>query len=173
MDCWPGPNWQRTGGSAGSEASDRLTERLPALVEFASIASAVLGPSIATRAQLSRSRERIQAIIDEAAFHPVFQPIADLATLAVIGYEALTRFDDGMQPDAQFGAAAAVGLGVELEVAALRAALAAASALPAAPWLNVNASPAVVLAGEPLRSLVAGYPGRLVLEVTEHAVIND
>ncbi len=160
-------------GSAGDDASDRLTERLPALVEFASIASAVLGPSISSRAQLSRSRERIQAIIDEVAFHPVFQPIVDLATLAVIGYEALTRFDDGMQPDAQFGAAAAVGLGVELEVAALRAALTAASALPAAPWLNVNASPAVVLAGEPLRSLVAGYPGQLVLEVTEHAVIND
>lgn len=160
-------------GSAGSDASGRLTERLPALVEFASIASAVLGPSISSRAQLSRSRERVQAIIDGAAFHPVFQPIVDLASLAVIGYEALTRFDDGMQPDAQFGAAAAVGLGVELEVAALRAALAAATALPAVPWLNVNASPAVVLAGEPLRSLVAGYPGHLVLEVTEHAVISD
>jgi EAL domain-containing protein (putative c-di-GMP-specific phosphodiesterase class I) len=66
-----------------------------------------------------------------------------------------------------------VGLGVELEVAALRAALTAATALPAMRWLNVNASPAVVLAGEPLRSLVAGYPGHLVLEVTEHAVISD
>ncbi len=160
-------------GSAGLDASDRLTERLPALVEFASIASAVLGPSIASRAQVGRSRERIQGIIDQAAFHPVFQPIVDLASLCVIGYEALTRFDDGIAPDVQFGAAASVGLGVELEVAALRAALAAATALPAMRWLNVNASPAVVLAGEPLRSLVAGYPGHLVLEVTEHAVIND
>ena len=160
-------------GSAGGDAADRLTERLPALVEFASIASAVLGPSISSRAVLSRSRERIQATIDQEAFHPVFQPIVDLASLAVIGYEALTRFDDGIQPDAQFRAAAAVGLGVELEVAALRAALTAATALPAMPWLNVNASPAVVLAGEPLRSLVAGFAGHLVLEVTEHAVISD
>lgn len=160
-------------GSAGGDATDRLTERLPALVEFASIASAVLGPSISLRAQLSRSRAHIQAIIDGAAFHPVFQPIVDLTSLLVIGYEALTRFDDGTEPDAQFGAAAAVGLGVELEVAALRAALTAASALPTPPWLNVNASPSVVLAGEPLRSLVAGYSGPLVLEVTEHAVISD
>ena len=160
-------------GSAGGDATDRLTERLPALVEFASIASAVLGPSISSRAQLSRSRAHIQAIIDEAAFHPVFQPIVDLTSLRTIGYEALTRFDDGTEPDAQFGAAAAVGLGVELEVAALRAALTAASALPTPPWLNVNASPSVVLAREPLRSLVAGYSGLLVLEVTEHAVISD
>jgi PAS domain S-box-containing protein len=160
-------------GSAGGDATDRLTERLPALVEFASIASAVLGPSISSRAQLSRSRAHMQAIIDEAAFHPVFQPIVDLTSLRTIGYEALTRFDDGTEPDAQFGAAAAVGLGVELEVAALRAALTAASALPTPPWLNVNASPSVILAGEPLRSLVAGYLGPLVLEVTEHAVISD
>ena len=160
-------------GSAGEDASARMTERLPALVEFASIASAVLGPSMSSRAQLSRSRERILAIMEQAAFHPVFQPIVDLATLAVIGYEALTRFDDGTSPDGQFRAAAAMGLGVELEVATLRAVLAAAASPPAMPWLNVNVSPAVVLAGEPLRSLAAAYPGHLVLEVTEHAVISD
>ncbi len=160
-------------GSASLDASDRLTERLPALVEFASVASAVLGPSISGRAQLGRSRERIEAIIEQSAFHPVFQPIVDLASLVVIGYEALTRFDDGTPPDAQFGAAAAVGLGLELEVAALRASLSAAAALPALSWLNVNVSPAVILAGEPLRSIVAGYPGQLVLEVTEHEVITD
>lgn len=160
-------------GSAAADASVRLTERLPALVEFASIASAVLGPSISSRAQLSRSRERILAIIERGAFHPVFQPIVDLANRAVIGYEALTRFDDETPPDVQFRAAAAVGLGVELEVAALRAVLAAAIAPPAIPWLNVNASPAVILAGEPLRSLVADYPGHLVLEVTEHEMIDD
>jgi EAL domain-containing protein (putative c-di-GMP-specific phosphodiesterase class I) len=160
-------------GSASPEASDRLTERLPALVEFASIASAVLGPSISSRAQLGRSRERIETIIDQHAFHPVFQPIVDLESLAVIGYEALTRFDDGMPPDERFGEAGVVGLGVELEIAALRAAVASAVALQAVPWLNVNVSPAAILAGEPLRSLMASYPGQLVLEVTEHEVISD
>jgi len=160
-------------GSASPEASDRLTERLPALVEFASIASAVLGPSITSRAELGRSRERIVAIIDQRAFHPVFQPIVDLASLDVIGYEALTRFDDGMAPDDQFAEGEEVGLGVELEIAALRTALASAVALHPVPWLNVNVSPAVILAGEPLRSLMASYPGQLVLEVTEHEVISD
>ncbi len=160
-------------GSAAPDAADRLTERLPAIVEFASIASAVLGPSISSRAQLSRSRERIRGIIDQGAFHPVFQPIVDLSSLAVVGYEALTRFDDGTPPDEQFHEAAVAGLGVELETAALGAALEAAGSLPAAPWLNVNVSPAVILAQEPLRTVLARHPWRLVLEVTEHQVISD
>ena len=60
--------------------------------------SAVLGPSMASRVQRSRSRELLQATIDRTAFHPVFQPIIDLRSLGVIGYEALTRFDDGTRP---------------------------------------------------------------------------
>jgi PAS domain S-box-containing protein len=160
-------------GAVGSDASDRLTERLSALVEFASIASAVLGPSIASRAQVGRLRERVRAIIDQTAFHPVYQPIVDLATLTVIGYEALTRFDDGTAPDEQFRLAADVDLGHELECATLAAALERGGSAAAATWLNVNVSPAVILAGEPLRSMIASYEGRLVLEVTEHEVITD
>ena len=160
-------------GAAGPDASDRLAERLPALVEFASIAGAVLGPSMASRVQRSRSRELIQSTIARSAFHPVFQPIIDLRSLGVIGYEALTRFDDGTAPDTQFMTAAALGLGADLEVATLRAALAAAAALPPVPWVNVNVSPALILAGEPLRSIIAAFPGKLMLEVTEHEVIAD
>ncbi len=160
-------------GAAGADASNRLAERLPALVEFASIAGAVLGPSLASRVQRSRSRELLQATIARASFHPVFQPIIDLRSLGVIGYEALTRFDDGMAPDTQFMTAAALGLGADLEVATLRAALAAATALPPVSWVNVNVSPALILAGEPLRTMIAGFPGRLMLEVTEHEVIGD
>ena len=37
----------------------------------------------------------------------------------------------------------------------------------------MNVSPALILAGEPLRSIVAGFPGKLMLEVTEHEVIAD
>ncbi len=46
-----------------------------------------------------------------------------------MGYEALTRFDNGRRPDLVFEDAASVGLGVELEtscaVAAVRAAVGA------------------------------------------------
>ncbi|MGO9207365.1 MAG: EAL domain-containing protein [Candidatus Limnocylindrales bacterium] len=159
--------------SAEPDAADRLVERLPALVEFAAIAGAALGPSISSQAQLSHARERIRAIIEQAAFQPVFQPIVELADLEVVGYEALTRFADGTAPEELFREAAGLGLGTELELAALRAVLEAATALPPRPWLNVNLSPAVIVSGEPLRSIVAGFSGRLVLEVTEHQAITD
>jgi EAL domain-containing protein (putative c-di-GMP-specific phosphodiesterase class I) len=58
-------------------------------------------------------------------------------------------------------------------MATLQTALAAAEALPPSAWLNLNASPELIVAGEPLRSLLAGSSRRIVLEVTEHAAIAD
>ena len=40
-------------------------------------------------------------------------------------------------------------------------------------WLNLNVSPDLILAGEPLRSIIAGARRSLVLEVTEHLAIDD
>jgi EAL domain-containing protein (putative c-di-GMP-specific phosphodiesterase class I) len=62
---------------------------------------------------------------------------------------------------------------LELEIATLQAALAAAQSLPESAWLNVNASPTLIMSGEPLRALLLGFSRRLVLEVTEHAAITD
>ncbi len=60
-----------------------------------------------------------------------------------------------------------------METATLQAALAAAEALPRSAWLNLNASPELILAREPLRTLLRGSRRRLVLEVTEHTAIAD
>jgi EAL domain-containing protein (putative c-di-GMP-specific phosphodiesterase class I) len=91
----------------------------------------------------------------------------------VVGFEALTRFADGISPDRRFSEAAAVGLGGELEMATLNAVLAAAEGLPQDAWLSLNVSPALIMAGQPLRDLVDGTERRIVLEVTEHAEIPD
>jgi EAL domain-containing protein (putative c-di-GMP-specific phosphodiesterase class I) len=72
-----------------------------------------------------------------------------------------------------FAQAAAVGLGADLEIVTLQAALAAAEALPKSTWLNLNASPELILAGEPVRTILHRRRRRLVLEVTEHTVIAD
>ena len=42
-------------------------------------------------------------------FHVVFQPIVDLETRAIVGYEALTRFSDGTPPDIRFADADETG----------------------------------------------------------------
>jgi EAL domain-containing protein (putative c-di-GMP-specific phosphodiesterase class I) len=54
----------------------------------------------------------------------VFQPIVDLRSGVLDGYEALTRFTDGTPPDVMFALAARSGLGPQLESAAVSAALA-------------------------------------------------
>jgi PAS domain S-box-containing protein len=150
-----------------------VAEVLPALVEFADLAGALIGRDVAERTLMGRGREHISGIIDAGAFHPVFQPIGDLARDAIVGYEALTRFTDGADPETLFAKAAAVGLGVEFETATLQAALAAAEDLPQSAWLNVNASPDLIVAREPLRTLLSASRRHLVLEVTEHTAIAD
>ena len=158
-----------------AEATDEaaVTEVLPALVEFADLAGILIGRDVAERTEVRRGRDRIQAAINDRAFSPVFQPIVDLEGDTVVGYEALTRFADGVAPDVWFGEAARVGLGEELEAASLRAALAAAEDLPRHAWLNFNVSPTFILAGEPLGTMIEGSHRRIILEVTEHAAITD
>ena len=150
-----------------------VTEVLSALAEFADLAGAVIGRDVVERTEAGRGRDHIADVIARGAFGPVFQPIVDLRRDEIVGYEALTRFTDGTNPEVLFVEAAAVGLGVELEMATLQAALAASNALPQSAWLNLNATPELIVAGEPLRTLLAGSSRRIVLEVTEHTAITD
>jgi PAS domain S-box-containing protein len=162
-------------GVVTGESAEELgaLHALPALVEFADLAGVLIGRSVAERIETTRAHDYIMDVIDRQAFKPIFQPIVDLEHDAIVGYEALTRFADGSDPQAVFVEAAAVGLGIALEAATLQAALAAAKGLPLSAWLNLNASPEFILAGEPLRTLLGGGRRRLVLEVTEHTAIAD
>lgn len=118
---------------------------------------------------------RIRRTLEEGLLFPVFQPIADLRSGRVLGVEALARFDTepACPPDEWFAEAAEVGLGVELELAAVRAALACLDELPADVFLSVNVAPST--ASDPaLHRLIDEVPGeRLVFELTEHTRIDD
>jgi PAS domain S-box-containing protein len=156
-----------------SVAEVGISEALPALAEFADLAGALIGREVAERTEARRGRDHILGIIGNRAFGSVFQPIVELKRNAIVGYEALTRFNDGADPELMFAQAAALGLGADLETVTIGAALAAAKALPKSAWLDLNASPGFILAGEPLRTILHGSRRRLVLEVTEHAAIAD
>ena len=162
-----------TVGSRDRDAVALLTERLPAILEFASLAGALLAPSVALTSVTAATRERYQAIIDDRAFHPVFQPIVDLANNAVFGYEALTRFADGTGADLVFAGARRCGLEQELESVTLRAAIAASEGLPLTRFLSLNVSPSFILAGDELRAILAARTRPIVLEITEHEPIDD
>ena len=95
-----------------------------------------------------------------------------LRDLEVVGHEALTRFVDGTAPDVRFARAAAVGLGVDYELGAIEAAIAAAPTIGNGGFLAVNVSPGLVItAGKRLKRVLTGWKGRIVLEVTEHAPV--
>ena len=91
-----------------------------------------------------RSRNRIEAIIADRMLMTAFQPIRGLPEGQVIGVEALTRFvsDDGASADHWFNEAESVGLGTDLELAALHQALAAAQAVPDHMFIALNLTPA-------------------------------
>ncbi|MEW6226363.1 MAG: EAL domain-containing protein [Chloroflexota bacterium] len=158
-------------GTDGTELG--LAERLPALVDVAAVAGALLAAQLGTRTTAARGTARVEAIIAGRTFMPVFQPIVDLETRASVGYEALTRFTDGTRPDQVFAEAHACGLAIELEAVTLAAAVEASADLPAAAWLNVNVSAEFVLAGEPLARIVALLERPVVLELTEHLEVTD
>ena len=171
---------ESAGGSAGllfigtksPQYARHLVNRLPAAVEFATTAKALLGPGLQARRDEVELRSGLEAVIASGAFHPVFQPIVDLDTGDAIGYEALTRFDDGTPPDEIFGAARRTGLGDALEGATLAAAIRESEHLPIDTWLSLNVSPRFAIGG--LLPMVLSQRTRpVVLEITEHETVDD
>ena len=118
---------------------------------------------------------RIRDVIDRGSITMAMQPICRLSDGTVIGFEALARFPDheDRPPTTWFEEAKQIGLGTELELTAVRSALAALPYLPADKYLTVNVSPETVLAPELGEILDELGERRVVLEVTEHAIIND
>jgi PAS domain S-box-containing protein len=124
---------------------------------------------------LEETRARVLAVIAQDGVRPVFQPIVNLATLEVGGFEALSRFglESGKTPEQWFDAADASGLGPQLELHAIRKAIEHAYQLPTGAFLSVNASPETLLR-EDFSQLVGAFHGEsLVVEVTEHAAVDD
>jgi EAL domain-containing protein (putative c-di-GMP-specific phosphodiesterase class I) len=102
----------------------------------------------------------------------VFQPIIDLRTGRIAGYESLSRFNREPRrgPDVWFAQAHRCGLGYALEAKAIAAALATPGRL-AGTYLTVNLSPSSLLSDEVLRVLPDRLDG-LVVEITENELVS-
>ena len=121
-----------------------------------------------------RRESRIRRALDEDLLRTVFQPICTLAG-STVGAEALARFrgPPPRGPLRWFAEAEEVGLLRDLELVAVRSALAALPELPDNVFLSVNVSPGT-LATAGFLHLIAGSDGaRVVVEITEHARIHD
>ena len=153
-----------------------LNERdLEMMRVFAGLATRQLHVEL-EEAEGHRTRRRtVEAVIEAGDFSIVYQPIVDLASMRTMSFEALTRFraEPYRTPDLWFADAEAVGLGLELEIAAIRAAIVAFPLLPADASLSVNASPSLVTSGRLEEGLDPRFLDRTVVEITEHAQVDD
>lgn len=153
-----------------------LTDRDMATMEaFAEIAANQIQDSIDLSAARSIKHARIEAAIRDRSVEMVFQPAFDARSGDLVFLEALARFHTRpyQSPDRWFKIAAEIGLAVELEHVALRAALRALPQLPEGTSLSFNASPALILDAKFLRCVEDVPLDRLIVEITEHEVISQ
>lgn len=107
------------------------------------------------------------------------QPIVELSTGAVAGYEVLSRFDaraSGITatPDRWFAAAEHWGVNAQLQVRVVSTAVAMRQVLPPDTFLTVNVEPHLLLDERVAAALLEhGDLSRLVLELTEHTRAGD
>jgi EAL domain-containing protein (putative c-di-GMP-specific phosphodiesterase class I)/AmiR/NasT family two-component response regulator len=119
--------------------------------------------------------DRVRKVLQDDAITMVFQPIVESPSGRLVGCEALARFPGTPQqgPDRWFADADSVGLGTELEVAAVTAALRDLHQLPPPLFLAVNVSPSAALAPELYAALREADCPRIILELTEHVPVED
>lgn len=151
----------------------RADALLSAAIDLAPVIETLVVTAQRQRDDADERSDELRDVLGRRAFRIVFQPILDLDADRVVGYEALTRFDDGARPDVRFLEAERLGMGQELHLLTLAAALADATHLPPDAYLTVNASASALVAGSlgPLPRLEPERP--LVVEVTEHERVDD
>ena len=121
-----------------------------------------------------RLRQKIGGAIAQSSFSVVFQPIIDCHRDIAVAAEALTRFSERGRSTPQWLAdAESVGLLVPLELALAAAALLELPNLDANVAMAINVSPTTILSGR-LHEVLTGVPvDRVILEITEHAPVDD
>jgi EAL domain-containing protein (putative c-di-GMP-specific phosphodiesterase class I) len=119
--------------------------------------------------------EQIRSVLDRQAIAIVFQPVVDLRDGSVVGLEALSRFEDERRrsPDQWFAEAREVGLGSELELAAIELVLVQLPKVPEDMFVSMNISPDYLANGLLNLALAGRWGHRVVVELTEHAKVED
>ncbi len=122
----------------------------------------------------AEQREEILSLLRRPdALAAAFQPILDLRTGLVAGYEALSRFSapEMRPPNAWFAQAHRCGLGYELEAKAIATAL-AVTGRPPGTYLTLNLSPSA-LTSDAVQAVLPPRLTDLVIEITENELLTD
>ncbi|RYG57912.1 MAG: EAL domain-containing protein [Alphaproteobacteria bacterium] len=154
---------------AGSVLNSALTHaRLTESIEQGSL------DNQSHRSSVQDDRSRLLGLIAENCISPVFQPIVELASGRVVGFEALSRFNavEQLGVDEWFAMATRAGMCLELEAACIAAAVEALGSTDTVPgYISLNVSP-LTLREYDFESLPK-REGGWVLELTEHTEVHD
>ena len=117
----------------------------------------------------------MERLVARKEFSIVYQPLWNIRMGTVFGFECLARFpaDPERSAESWFEEADSVGLLADLEIALIIAALSSANSLPETVSLSINVSAATVLDSRFIEALRPFNVARLIIELTEHAQIDD
>lgn len=153
-----------------------MTERdMGILRAFAALAAEQIEASLESEQRRSGLHDAIDGVLQGGTIQILHQPIIALGTRQPVGVECLARFADAQQrgPDMWFSEAAEIGVGVELEMLAVRSALNTLTHVPPGFYISINASPETILSGALRNALDGQDADRIVIEVTEHQRVDD
>lgn len=139
------------------------------------IASDLIETNIESEKIRRESVERIQLALEEKKNNIHYQPIYDIQTNQVAGFESLSRFmiEPYRAPDIWFKEASEVGLGETLEIAAIVEAIKGLNEFNNDIYISINISPEYILNGAIHKVLNNTDTKRIVLEITEHDPVGD
>jgi EAL domain-containing protein (putative c-di-GMP-specific phosphodiesterase class I) len=121
-------------------------------------------------------RRAIEKVLTGTGLRLASQPIVDIVHARVVGYELLARFSGPPEasPDVWFRWAEKFGMGAALDVRVVTIALSMRQLLPPDTFLTINIDPHHLSdAGLIDTFAAAGNLERIVIELTEHRVIDD
>jgi EAL domain-containing protein (putative c-di-GMP-specific phosphodiesterase class I) len=158
--------FDRSSTTRGGEQETAAAERVTQFV------ANVLQPAIVDN---RHGRRRMEAVLAGLGLSMRFQPIIDLRTGRLAGCEALAHFagPPTRSPEVWFAEARRVGLGAELQLAAIKKAFVQLPNLPPELYMAVNIGPDIAGAPELLNLLHNVDSGRVVIELTEHLQVED
>ena len=153
-----------------------LTQRdLSTVRAFADLAASLIDEDRSRQSQHNAVQARIDAVLSSRTMTIYHQPIHALDDGRQLGVECLARFADAQlrPPNLWFDEADAVGRGIELEMLAVRTALQSLPYVPSGMYASINVSPKTLLSGQLHEALAGHRRERIVIELTEHAQVDD
>lgn len=131
----------------------------------------VIDPVAATDAEAA---DRVMSVLEGERLTTLFQPIVELDTMQLAGAEALSRvlLDPPVPAYRLFAAARSAGLGADLQLLAVRRALAASNRIPGDGFVSVNLDVDGICQPR-LASLLEVATRPLVIELTEEVKVDD